>query len=346
MIEHLRPPSPFDRGPHRRYRSPRLPRDDHAADAQAGGVDGMFRGDLGHVQGVAGGAADGGRPAGSGHFQSPQRGDTAGGNHHAAAGGDGVVGAPKPDERAEGKRHQHAILGGDLGRVEHILPAAEPPLPIVERIEHDERPALRAGSLMKAGVSLQRPGAVGGQIVGLGRFEQIVFIGEGPVGEFVERFERPADACQLGGVEAVVRQDGVQQLVQPPQLMPRQIPRVHRLQAAAFVGGVGVHQGHHNGAGAGREGKAAGRSPSRGCQSPEERPSGSPSSTGRAHPGTDIPGSIFPAPAKRGGFRRRCLPEPQIRRRPPFRAIGAGMSYISNTGCPWVVARHAAACLY
>ena len=56
-----------------------------------------------------------------------------------------------PNENASNARSLGVIVGG----VEHVLPGFDPPLPIVGRVDDDERPAAGAGGLVAADVALR-----------------------------------------------------------------------------------------------------------------------------------------------------------------------------------------------
>ena len=63
-----------------------------------------------------------------------------------------IVGAPKTDERAERKSHQHPIVLGNRTSIQNILPNVDPPLPIRLGIEDHHRSASRAAGPMVATV--------------------------------------------------------------------------------------------------------------------------------------------------------------------------------------------------
>ena len=122
-----------------------------------------------------------------------------------------------------------------------ILPAVDPPLPILGRVEHHQRPAVRAGRAMQPGVALDGPGAVGGHVVPVRRAEQVGLVGERPRGQLIQRPHRPLDVGQLGGVKPILGQNAVEQFVQPPQLVLGKRVRLQRFQRATFFGSAGGH---------------------------------------------------------------------------------------------------------
>ena len=108
-----------------------------------------------------------------------------------------------PNENAS----SDAIAGRDLGRVEHVLPAFDPPAPIVGRIEHDQRPAARAGRLMAAHVAIDGIRAIGGEGLVAGRRLKLFFGRQRQRRQLIEAFQLRRATGQLALIERVVRQD-------------------------------------------------------------------------------------------------------------------------------------------
>ena len=119
-----------------------------------------------------------------------------------------------PNENASSARS----LGVTLGRVEHVLPAIDPPLPIVGRVEHDERPAARARRLMAADVAIDRIRAIGGERLVAGCRLQFFLRRLRQRGKLVETFELRGAAGQLAPVELVVGQHFGEQAIELLQL--------------------------------------------------------------------------------------------------------------------------------
>jgi hypothetical protein len=116
-----------------------------------------------HSQRVTGGAKHSGSAERADGVEPRKGTHAAGGGGERAALGDRVEGAPEANERAKGKGEHHAVAGRDLSGVEHELPAVEPPLPVVVRVEYDERTATGARGAVVADVAFERVGEIIGE---------------------------------------------------------------------------------------------------------------------------------------------------------------------------------------
>ena len=107
---------------------------------------------------------------------------------HATALQTGIVGAPKTDEGAKRKCHQHPIVLGNRTSIQNILPNVDPPLPIRLGIEDHHRSASRAAGPMVATVLLCSVTVVLGDPRSL-IADPLGFACQWELGELIERAE-------------------------------------------------------------------------------------------------------------------------------------------------------------
>ena len=143
-----------------------------------------------------------------------------------------------PNEKAMNTQSPGSTCGG----IQNELPAIDPPGPVLGRIEHDQRPPARAGRLVHANVLLAwksqivcEPTRAGGQ--------EFFLEGERELGQFVERVQRTVGVgqrCggnlrQLLGIERILRQNRLEQLVEPAELVRSEMLGIQSLQSAPLV---------------------------------------------------------------------------------------------------------------
>jgi len=174
-----------------------------------------MRANFGQIERVARRAADARGPETARELDALQRTHATGGNDKRLAMRERLVRAPEADVRTERKRHQHAVVGCDARGIEHVLPAFADPAPIVRRVEHHQWTAAGARRLMKPDVAIDIPSQVLNGIAMTRCADQFFFEREGPVGKFVQRFYRRANARQLVRVKQVRRQNLIEQRIQP-----------------------------------------------------------------------------------------------------------------------------------
>ena len=162
----------------------------------------------------------------------------AAGNDQCAARDQRIVGAPETNERPERKRQHRPVRRRRLGGVEHELPAVDPPPPIVGRVVHRHRPAVRPRRLVVADVAFQRPRAVGGRRrrrTSPSTSSSFVVGGNSAsCSSDVSGSETPRE---LAGVELVRRQNLREQLIQSLELHLLERRSIKRLQTPSFLEG-------------------------------------------------------------------------------------------------------------
>ncbi len=107
--------------------------------------------------------------------------------------------------------NENAISARSCGPIsaasKHELPGLDPPVPIVERIEHDQRPAASARRAVIADIAVDWKGQVGRVITAAAGLLQFVLERERQLIQLVQRRERQTDVGQFLGVKPIVRQD-------------------------------------------------------------------------------------------------------------------------------------------
>ena len=206
MVHDLGPIELLDRLANARYAPAGLSGDKHAADRGSRKALTDRFGQLPQMDRVARGAEqdrwlgtmDQIDPGLAGH---PSRRD-----HHATALQASIVGAPKADERAKRKSHQHPIVLGDGASIQNVLPNFDPPLPIRLGIEDHHRAASRAAGAMVSPVLLPGVTVMLGKPRGLVA-DPIGLAHQREFGELIERAEfEPIGSVDLA-IERVVGQD-------------------------------------------------------------------------------------------------------------------------------------------
>ena len=155
--------------------------------------------------------------------------------HQRPARHDRIERAPEPDERPERKRQQHPVARRQLGRVEHELPAVDPPLPIVGRVEHHQRPAVRARRFMTARVRLDRKRPIRRKRLATLRL-QLVLRRERQLRQARSRLAScRGQPASLRLIELVRRQHRRQLPIELLQLQPLERTPIQRFEVAALI---------------------------------------------------------------------------------------------------------------
>ena len=118
--------------------------------------------------------------------------------------------------------------------IQHELPGLDPPVPIVERIEHDQRSAASTRRAVIPDVAIDGIGQVGGVIASIPDFLQFVLERERQAIQLIQRGEREFQVGQFLGIELIVRQDLGQESIETRQLVRSKFIRCQSLASSTF----------------------------------------------------------------------------------------------------------------
>ena len=160
MVHYLCVPSRLDLFSGRPNRTTRLAGDDDFLDRAIANIDPVLGRQLCHVQCVAGRAKHNRRRSRLDQIESSQGRHRTGRDHQRPARGSRIEGTPKSDERTKTKCHHGSIGCRHLSGVQHVLPAFDPPLPVLGGIQNQHWMAMRTRCAMKPDVVIHRPSQI------------------------------------------------------------------------------------------------------------------------------------------------------------------------------------------
>src|SRR3954454_15347878 len=240
MVVHGDVPCRFDAGTSGRNAAARFASHDDLLKSERVQVYGMFGSDFGQMQCIGGCAAKDRDLRMLNEFQSGEAAESAARDDEHAASCECIECAPETYKWAEGESQQGPVVGRYVGRIEHVLPGFDPPLPIIGRVKYAQRSPARARCLMEADTAIDFVGSVRGKILAARLWQQLLFVGERKRRELIEAIEPFGTADQLTLIEAIVRPRILEQLVELFELKLGECSPIQLLNALPlFEGGHG-----------------------------------------------------------------------------------------------------------